>query len=121
MSKPLVLLFAGSSDYGKTELAMRMGDLLFVESITVDCTETKHETDIFGPKAPYHKYEKRSPLNNHLAKWAGQRSVVFLDEFDKTMEEVRKGLFLLFQSGDYRDRRDKKLLDCSETIWILAT
>lgn len=52
---------------------------------------------------------------------AGQRSVVFLDEFDKTLEEVRKSLLLLFQSGDYRDQRDKKLLDCSKTIRILAT
>jgi len=120
-SKPLVLLFAGPSGHGKTELALRMGDLLSLESVTVDCTEMEHETDMFGPKAPYHGYDKGSPLNNHLAKWAGQRSVVFLDEFDKTKEEVRKGLLLLFQSGDYRDRRDKKWLDCSKTIWILAT
>jgi len=120
-SKPLVLLFAGPSGHGKTELAIRMGDLLSLESVMVDCTEMKHETDMFGPKAPYQGYDKGSPLNNHLAKWAGQRSVVFLDEFDKTLEDVRKGLLLLFQAGDYRDRRNRKLLDCSKTIWILAT
>lgn len=120
-SKPLVLLFAGPSGHGKTELAVRMGDLLSLASVMVDCTEMKHETDMIGPKAPYHGYDKGSPLNNHLAKWAGHRSVVFLDEFDKTLEEVRKGLLLLFQAGDYRDRRDRKLLNCSKTIWILAT
>ncbi|KAL8823713.1 MAG: hypothetical protein Q9191_005612 [Dirinaria sp. TL-2023a] len=119
--KPLVLLFAGPSGHGKTELAMRMGELMSLESMSVDCTEMECETDLFGRKAPYRGYEEGSPLNNHLAKWAGQGSVVFLDEFDKTSKEVRQSLLLLFQCGDYRDRRDKKKLDCSKVIWILAT
>lgn len=68
-SKPLVLLFVSPSGHGKTELAMCMGGLLSLESITVDCTEMRHETDIFGPKAPYQGHDKGSPFNNHLAKW----------------------------------------------------
>ena len=120
-SEPLILLFAGPSGHGKTELAMRMGELLSLSSLTVDCAEMKHETDFFGPKAPYQGWEDGSPLNNYLAQWAGQSSVVFLDEFDKTTDEVRKSLLLVFQSGEYRDRRDRKCLDCSKTIWVLAT
>lgn len=120
-SQPLVLLFAGASGHGKTELAERMGKLLSLEYHKVNCADKKHETDMFGPQAPYYDYQRGSPLNNHLATMAGQSSVVFLDEFEKTTEEVWQSLLLLFQSGDYRDRRDSKSLDCSKTIWILAT
>lgn len=120
-SKPLVLLFAGQSGHGKTEMATQMGYFLSLEMITVDCTEMNHETDIFGPKAPYCGYEEGSPLNNHLAKWSGQNNVVFLDEFDKTSNDVRKAMLLLFQSGAYKDRRNNQKLECSKTIWILAT
>lgn len=119
--KPLVLLFVGQSGHGKTELARHMGYLLSLEMITVDCTEMRHETDIFGPKAPYSGYWEGSSLNNHLAKWSGQRNVVFLDEFDKTSDDVRRSLLLLFQSGTYKDHRNNQMLECSKTIWVLAT
>ena len=118
---PLILLFTGLSGHGKTELAKRMEYLLSLKMLSVDCTTMERETDIFGPKAPYCGYEKGSPLNNHLADYAGQRSVVFLDEFDKTTDEVRKSMLLLFEAGKYYDRRDNsKELDCSKVIWILA-
>lgn len=51
--KPLVMVFAGLSGHGKTELARQMGKYLSAEHILIDCTEMKHETDLFGPKAPY--------------------------------------------------------------------
>lgn len=73
-----------------------MSYLLSLEMITMDCIEMRHETDIFGPKAPYSGYWEGSPLNNHLAKWSRQRNVVFLDELDKTLDEVRRSLLLLF-------------------------
>ena len=117
---PLVFLFTGPSGHGKTELARRMGNLLSLDIVTVDCTEMKYETDVFGPKAPYHGHEAGTPLNNHLAKWTGQRAVVFLDEYDKTTDDVRKSMLLLFESGDYKDRRNNNQLDCSKIIWVLA-
>lgn len=119
--KPLVLLFAGPSGHGKTELASRMGDLLSLDIHHVDCTEMKHETDIFGPKHPYHGSREGSPLNNFLAEHAGLKSVVFLDEFDKTTDEVRKAMLLVLDSGIYTNRIDGKRLDCSTTMWIMAT
>ena len=119
--KPLVLLFTGPSGHGKTELAKNMGRLLSLDIFTVDCTSKQEETDMFGPQAPYIGYEEGSSLNNHLANMAGQRTVIFLDEFDKTTHEVRKAMLLLFESGSYRDRRENnKEVDCKHVIWILA-
>ena len=117
---PLVLLFTGPSGHGKTELAKQMGDLLSLDLLSVDCTEMQEETDMFGPKPPYQGWEKGSRLNNYLAHKAGQRSIVFLDELEKTTEEVRNAMLLPFESGYYKDRRDGKDLDCSKVIWVLA-
>ena len=119
--RPLVLLFTGMSGHGKTELACRMGHLLSRDTTQVDCAEMRHETDLFGPKFPYQGYQKGSPLNNFLVEHTGLSSVVFLDEFDKTTDEVRKALLQVLDSGLYRSRIDNKRLDCSKTIWILAT
>lgn len=121
-SHPLVMAFAGPPGHGKTELALRMGELLSANILVIDCIEMRYETDLFGPKHPYHGSEVGSPLNNHLANEGGKRSVVFLDEFDKSTEEVRQSLLILFDQGIYRDRRDfTKQYDCSNTIWIVAT
>lgn len=52
-SHPLVMAFVGPPGHGKTELAKRMGKLLSANTFTADCTEMRHETDVFGPKFPY--------------------------------------------------------------------
>ena len=120
-NRPLILLLTGPSGHGKTELAKRMGSFLSLKSLFVDCARMKHETDIFGPQAPYYDYDKGSPLNNHLVEHAGQRNIVFLDEFDKTTEDVHKAMLLLFKQGWYHDRRHaNESVDCNKTIWMLA-
>ena len=118
--KPLVLLFTGLSGHGKTELARCLGGLLSWEMIVVDCTMMQHNTDMFGPWAPYSGSEVGSQLNNHLSEWDGKRTVVFLDHFDKTRDNVRQAMLLLFESGAYTDRRNNKRIDCSKVFWILA-
>lgn len=118
--KPLVLFFTGPSGHGKTELARRMGGLLSLELIVVDCTMMKLNTDLLGPWPAYQGWEMGSQLNNHLAEWDGKRTVVFLDEFDKTTDEVRMAMLLLFESGSYIDRRNSHKVDCSKVLWILA-
>ena len=45
---PLVLLYAGPSGHGKTELAKQMGTLMSVDILVVDCTEMRYETDMSG-------------------------------------------------------------------------
>ena len=117
---PLACLFTGPSGHGKTELARRMGDLLSIDMVRVDCTEMKQETDLFGPKKAYKGWEDGSPLNNFLADKAGERCVVFLDEVDKTHAEVRNAMLLPIESGHYRDRRNQNVIDTSRVIWVLA-
>lgn len=118
--KPLVLFFTGLSGHGKTELARRMGGLLSLELIVVDCTMMKVDSDLLGPWPGFQGSGMGSQLNNHLAEWDGKRTIVFLDEFDKTTNDVRKAMLLLFESGSYTDRRNRNKVDCSKVLWILA-
>ena len=97
--KPLVLVFAGPSGHGKTELARRLGHLLSLELEVVDCTIFSREMELFGPRHPYVGAERGTPLNNFLAKNHEQRGIVFLDEFEKTSPDIHKTLLLPFENG----------------------
>ncbi|KAI1454235.1 P-loop containing nucleoside triphosphate hydrolase protein [Annulohypoxylon moriforme] len=119
--KPLIFVFAGPSGHGKTELARRFGDLISLDLHVVDCTIFKQDNELFGPRPPYSGYEVGSTLNNFLVRNAGERSIVFMDEFEKTSTDIHNTLLLPFQDGRYEDRRNGKIIDCSRTIWILAT
>jgi ATP-dependent Clp protease ATP-binding subunit ClpA len=66
-------------------------------------------------------YEKGSPLNNFLTRMSGNRAIVFLDEFEKTTREVQNACLIPFDEGKYVDRRNREAVDCSKTIWIIAT
>jgi len=100
--RPLVLAFAGPSGHGKTELARRLGYLLGLELQVVDCTTVNQEKELFGPRAPYVGSERGSPLNNFIASNAGRRSVVFLDEFEKTSRHIHQTLLLPFDNGEFK-------------------
>lgn len=97
--RPLVLAFAGLSGHGKTELATSLGYLLGTDMCNVDMSKTHSVTSLFGAAAPYRNYAEGSPLNNYLASHTGERCVVFLDEFDKTAQEVRESLLTILDSG----------------------
>ncbi|TLD37370.1 P-loop containing nucleoside triphosphate hydrolase protein [Venturia nashicola] len=120
--KPLVLVFAGPSGHGKTELATQLGQLLAMELLVVDCTSMDHERDLFGGRRPWSGWEEGAKLNNFLAQNDGRSSVVFLDEFEKTSEGVHNALLKPFDEGKYEDRRTTgTMIDTSRTIWIIAT
>lgn len=98
-SEPLVLLFAGPSGHGKTELARKLGVLLGAPLHVVDCTSITNTVDLFGPRKPYTNYMQGSPLNNFLAENSARSCFVFLDEFEKTPAQVQQPFLLTFQSG----------------------
>jgi ATP-dependent Clp protease ATP-binding subunit ClpB len=98
-SKPMVMAFAGPSGHGKTELARALGDLLSVQTTVVDCASVTTVWGLFGPTAGWIGYENGSQLNNFLADNDSQRSVVFLDEFDKTEQKIRDALLLMTEKG----------------------
>ncbi|KAK5139670.1 hypothetical protein LTR32_007296 [Rachicladosporium monterosium] len=119
--KPLVLVFAGPSGHGKTELARHLGHLLSLELEVVDCTIFNREMELFGSRHPCVGAAQGTPLNNFLATYSGKRCIVFLDDFEKTSPEIHKALLLPFDNGEYQDRRNLHKVDCSKTIWIMAT
>jgi len=97
-----------------------MGLLLQAPTTVIDCAQMRSDIGLFGPRSGYQGNELGSQLNNHLVKYDGMRNVVFLDEFEKTEQEVRNSLLLLLDSGDYHDRRNNKPVDAAKAIWILA-
>lgn len=62
-----------------------------------------------------------SKLNNFLAENNGTRTVVFFDEIDKSVKAVWDALLVLFGSGRFLDKRNSKDIDCSKTVFIMAT
>lgn len=137
IGQPLVLLFAGPSGHGKTELARNLGGLISLDLHSVDCTTPKHESDLFGPWRPYQGWEEGSSVNNFLATNNNRRCIIFMDEFEKTTDEVRRALLVPFQSGEqrgwknwipgrkadslslpgeYRDRRSHDQVNCKQQL-----
>ncbi|KAL7819969.1 P-loop containing nucleoside triphosphate hydrolase protein [Trichoderma gracile] len=118
---PLVLCFAGPSGHGKTELARQLGRLLSLPLEVVDCTTFSDDREMFGTWPGWTASGTGSALNNFLAQNNGKPCIVFLDEFEKTTAKVHQSLLLPFGNGEYQDRRSRSKIDCSNTIWILAT
>ncbi|KAI1660670.1 P-loop containing nucleoside triphosphate hydrolase protein [Daldinia decipiens] len=119
--KPLVLFFGGLKGHGKSDLVNQLGRILSLDIERVNLTHIKSEDELFGLNAPEQGHELGSPLNNFLARKTGQRSIVFIEEFEKTSEDIRKALLSTFDLGEYTDRRNSQKIDCADTIWVLST
>ena len=97
--KPLVLLFVGIKGHGRSELVSRLAHLLSLGVEKINCANFAGDEELFGYNAPDLGQSLGSPLNNFLAKKSGQRSIVFMDEFDKTNEDVHKTLLAPLDQG----------------------
>ncbi|THW79597.1 P-loop containing nucleoside triphosphate hydrolase protein [Aureobasidium pullulans] len=117
----MTLSFAGLSGHGKTELATSLGSLLGTDICNVDMSKTHTVMSLFGAAAGYQRSSGGSPLNNYLASHGGQRCVIFLDEFDKTKQEVRESLLTILDTGIGMDLRSNTVLDVTKSIWVLAS
>lgn len=76
-----------------------LGSLLGVKMKSVDCTVMNSETDLFGGRPPMRGSEEGSPVNNFLVEHDKKRSIVFMDEFEKTNQEIHNALLIPFQEG----------------------
>lgn len=97
--RPLVLAFAGLSGHGKTELATQLHHLLGADLLNVDISKIANAYGLFGFPRGYVGGEEGSRFNNFLAGRQQQKSVIFLDEFDKTKQEVRSALLTVLETG----------------------
>jgi ATP-dependent Clp protease ATP-binding subunit ClpA len=94
----LLITFAGPAVHGKTELAEQVGAMISKESTSVICAELRTSWGLEPGHGGYHDGTK---LNHFLADNAGQYSVVFLDEFDKTESKVVEALLTICQTGKW--------------------
>jgi hypothetical protein len=90
----------GPSGHGKTNFAKAMGRFANCEVLTLDTSHYTEKFSLLGGTHGYKDAEAGSPLNNHLAKYSGKLSVVLLDEFDKTEQEIRECFLTMWDGGE---------------------
>ena len=97
--RPLVMVFAGPSGHGKTELAEQLGDILSIKHEKFACEKLQNSIDLLGGTNSWQRSQDGSEFNNFVADNDGKRAVVIMDEFDKTTEEVRLSLLNMLDKG----------------------
>jgi ATP-dependent Clp protease ATP-binding subunit ClpA len=118
-----VLLFAGTTGVGKTELAKRIADLyspsksLHTYSMG-NLTEPHSVSSIIGVPPGYVGHDLGGPLINELN--ADPYSVFLLDEADKAHPNIWKPFLHLFDEGWIGDQRGVRAF-ADRAIFILTT
>ncbi len=118
-----VMLFAGLTGTGKTELAKAIAQV-YSASKTLQVytmgnfTEEHSVSNLIGSPPGYVGYEQGGPLINELN--ADPYSVVLLDEVEKAHPEVWKPMLNLFDEGWIVDRRNMKAYG-NRAVFILTT
>jgi hypothetical protein len=118
--KPLCIFITGAPGHGKSEIARALHRLVGGGFLQVNCARCKRETDMFGPNAPLIGHEAGTAVNNFIVQNKDKLNVLFMDEFEKSSDEVRHSLLLPLEEGVYEDRRSNKSVNCTRTIFLMA-
>lgn len=122
--KPIVLLFAGPSGTGKSELAKALSEFLFFDPhrlITLDMTEYQERHSVaklIGSPPGYIGFGDEPYLVRELR--LHPYSVVLLDEIEKAHPDVLTTFMQVFDEGRLTDSRGRRI-NCSEAIFILTS
>lgn len=119
--KPIVLLFAGPSGTGKTEMAKALSDFLACPLITLDMTEYQESHSVaklIGSPPGYVGFGEETYLVRELRRHP--YSVVLLDEIEKAHPDVLNVFLQVFDEGRLTDGRGRRI-HCAEAIFILTS
>lgn len=122
--KPIVLLFAGPTGTGKTELAKALSETLFFDPnrlITLDMSEYQESHSVaklIGSPPGYVGFGDEPYLVRELR--LRPYSVVLLDEIEKAHPSVLTVFLQVFDEGRLTDARGRRI-NCGEAIFILTS
>lgn len=122
--KPVVLMFAGPTGTGKTELAKALSETLFFDAdrlITLDMSEYQEShsvSKLIGSPPGYVGFGDEPYLVRELR--LHPYSVVLLDEIDKAHPGVLTVFLQAFDEGRLTDARGRRI-HCGDAIFILTS
>lgn len=103
--RPLVLMFAGPSGHGKTEMARAIARLFEKKPFAaathtvIPCASINTDTELFGLGGAYQGSKQASQLNKLIKEHQRATGVVILDEFEKLERGTREGFLEPFDTG----------------------